>query len=177
MSTKLEAAARQALERIADPRNTHFAGDAQVVAREALAEQAAEPNAVLVEGFGRVAMRKLNDLHEKGYAINGVSIATINEAGETELGAVTTGGRVLWWPQQPAQQAAEPVTDDAKDAERYRWLKSRMMGADFDWNESGACALVFEWPRDVPVGANCDRNIDRAIEAAHGITSKEGGAA
>lgn len=28
---------RQALERIADPRNTHFAGDAQVVAREALA--------------------------------------------------------------------------------------------------------------------------------------------
>ena len=28
---------RTALERIADPRNTHFAGDAQVVAREALA--------------------------------------------------------------------------------------------------------------------------------------------
>jgi hypothetical protein len=28
---------REALERIADPRNTHFAGDAQVVAREALA--------------------------------------------------------------------------------------------------------------------------------------------
>lgn len=28
---------RQALERIADPRNTHFAGDAQVVARAALA--------------------------------------------------------------------------------------------------------------------------------------------
>jgi hypothetical protein len=36
---------REALERIADPRNTHFAGDAQVVAREALATQpaAAQP--------------------------------------------------------------------------------------------------------------------------------------
>lgn len=37
----------EALRRIADPRNTHFAGDAQVVAREALAayeaEQAATP--------------------------------------------------------------------------------------------------------------------------------------
>lgn len=30
---------KQALERIADPRNTHFSGDAQVVAREALAKQ------------------------------------------------------------------------------------------------------------------------------------------
>lgn len=65
--------------------------------------------------------------------------------------------------------AARQVVDDAKDAERYRWLKSRMMGADFDWNESGACALVFEWPRDVPIGADCDRNIDCAIEAAQGI--------
>jgi hypothetical protein len=36
---------REALERIADPRNTHFAGDAQVVAREALATPpAAQPS-------------------------------------------------------------------------------------------------------------------------------------
>jgi hypothetical protein len=34
---------REALERIADPRNTHFAGDAQVVAREALATPPAAP--------------------------------------------------------------------------------------------------------------------------------------
>lgn len=32
------ALAMDALERIADPRNTHFAGDAQVVAREVLAQ-------------------------------------------------------------------------------------------------------------------------------------------
>ncbi len=37
---------REALERIADPKNTHFAGDAQVVAREALAEQPAQGEAV-----------------------------------------------------------------------------------------------------------------------------------
>lgn len=68
------------------------------------------------------------------------------------------------------QQAkpSEPLTDDQKDAARYRWLKARLMGADFDWNESGACALVFEWPKDMPVGADCDQNIDTAIEAANG---------
>lgn len=43
--TELEKQMAEALRRIADPRNTHFAGDAQVVAREALAlfdAQAAE---------------------------------------------------------------------------------------------------------------------------------------
>lgn len=34
---------REALERIADPRNTHFAGDAQVVARAALAAAKEQP--------------------------------------------------------------------------------------------------------------------------------------
>lgn len=206
-----------------------------------MAEQPAqqqEPNSILVEGFWRVAMRKLNDLHEQGYAINGVSIERTNDDGTVERGAVTTGGMVLWWPaeaeqarmaEQPAQQgpvatasawfalivnaAAEledashcmrdedakrvairgakyyrdaanalytsppprkpwvGLTDEQKDAARYRWLKARLMGADFDWNESGACALVFEWPKDVPVGVDCDQNIDAAIEAAHGITA------
>lgn len=96
----------------ADPEATKFALEQFLKRRDthpAPIPQAVEPSSVLVDGFGRVAMRKLNDLCEKGYAINGVSIATINEAGETELGAVTTGGRVLWWPQQPAHQAAEPV--------------------------------------------------------------------
>ena len=55
---------------------------------------------------------------------------------------------------------------DLKDAERYRWLKARLLGADFDWNESGTCALVFEWPKDSPVSANCDRTIDDAMIAA-----------
>lgn len=88
-------------------------------------QQAAEPNAVLVEGFGRVAMRKLNDLREKGYAINGVSIATISEAGETQLGAVTTGGRVLWWP----QQATEPVAGQTRPLGYLpKWSVDRLTG-------------------------------------------------
>lgn len=52
---------------------------------------------------------------------------------------------------------------DLKDAERYRWLKLRFLGADFDWDGSGTCALVFEWPKDSPASANCDMTIDHAM--------------
>lgn len=62
------------------------------------------------------------------------------------------------------------------DAERYRWLRDRLMGADFDWNESGVCALVFEWPADVPVGAGCDENIDSAMAAGQ-TPEQQGGTA
>jgi len=55
---------------------------------------------------------------------------------------------------------------DMKDAARYRWLRDRLLGADFDWNDSGECVLVFQWPRNVPVGADCDRNIDAAMAVA-----------
>lgn len=156
------------------------------------AQQAAEPNAILVEGFGRVALGKLNDLREKGYAINGVSIATISEAGETQLGAVTTGGRVLWWPQQTAepvewphkwgcranafgecnmgctvqQPTQQPLTDDTR---RLEWLMLTVSGAEL--RRIGVCYVN-----------NCTReDIDSAIlasAAANGITeSKKGGAA
>ena len=49
------------------------------------------------------------------------------------------------------------------DAGRYSWLKNQMLAADFDWQ--GECVLVFKWPHDVPVGGNCDQNIDAAIFA------------
>ena len=52
------------------------------------------------------------------------------------------------------------------DAERYRWLKPRLLGADFDWNEEGNCVLVFEMPNDATVSANCDETIDAAIKGA-----------
>jgi hypothetical protein len=51
------------------------------------------------------------------------------------------------------------------DAARYRWLAPRLIAADFDYNESGKCALVFEWPSNVAVGGNCDQNVDAAIAA------------
>jgi hypothetical protein len=47
-----------------------------------------------------------------------------------------------------------------RDAKLYRELKPRMIGADFDWNESGTCVLVFEWAENVPIGADLDRNIE-----------------
>ena len=52
-----------------------------------------------------------------------------------------------------------------RDAARYRWLKERLLGADFDWNESGVTVLAFEFPRNVGIGGNCDKNIDAAMAA------------
>jgi hypothetical protein len=66
-------------------------------------------------------------------------------------------------------QSREPMSD-AKDAERYQWLKTRLLGADFDWQER--CVLVFDWPKDVGVGSNCDMNIDAAMDAHNGIGVK-----
>ena len=48
------------------------------------------------------------------------------------------------------------------DAERYQWLKNRLLGADFDWNNSGACTLVFELPKNSSVFSSCDITIDYA---------------
>ena len=61
---------------------------------------------------------------------------------------------------------AERVNALEADAERYRWLKPRLLGADFDWNEEGNCVLVFEMPNDATVSANCDETIDAAIKGA-----------
>jgi hypothetical protein len=38
-----------------------------------------------------------------------------------------------------------------------------MLAADFDWNESGECVMIFSWPSTASVGADCDRNIDAAM--------------
>ena len=53
---------------------------------------------------------------------------------------------------------------DAKDAARYRWLKDRLLGADFDWNESGICALAFQMPDDFIASSDCDETIDDAMK-------------
>jgi len=67
---------------------------------------------------------------------------------------------------QQADAKTDEPDDVVKDAERYRWLRSRMCGADFDWNESGIYGLVFELPDDAKVSANCDKTIDAAMTAA-----------
>ena len=66
--------------------------------------------------------------------------------------------------------ALDPMSDDVK---RYQWLKTRLLGADFDWNGEGKCVIVFDWPKDVGIGGNCDMNLDAAIEAHHNIGVKK----
>ena len=64
--TALEKQMAEALRRIADPRNTHFAGDAQVVAREALAlfdAQAAEQAAGGGEAVNGTTTGEINGRH------------------------------------------------------------------------------------------------------------------
>ncbi len=56
-----------------------------------------------------------------------------------------------------------PTHGESKDAARYRWLRERLMAADFDWQDSGECALVFAWPKDCAVSGNCDATIDGAM--------------
>ena len=58
-----------------------------------------------------------------------------------------------------------------KNSERYEWLAPRLLAADFDWNESGECVLIFSWPATVGVGGNCDQNIDAALADKGGATS------
>ena len=53
-----------------------------------------------------------------------------------------------------------------RDAARYRWLRSRLVGASFDWDEEGTTVLAFEMPPSLSIGADCVRNIDAAMQAA-----------
>lgn len=65
--TELEIKLADALSRIADPRNTHFAGDAQVVAREALAAYEAAQAAMPAPQDGLMTSRErfiLRELYE-----------------------------------------------------------------------------------------------------------------
>lgn len=49
------------------------------------------------------------------------------------------------------------------DAERYRWLRTRIIAADFDYDNSGEAAIVFSWPDKCSVSANIDASIDAAM--------------
>lgn len=50
-----------------------------------------------------------------------------------------------------------------QNEQRYLALAPNMLGADFNWNDSGENVLVFSWPKDLPVGGDCDKNIDALI--------------
>lgn len=56
------------------------------------------------------------------------------------------------------------IAELEQDAARYRWLRDKMLGVDFDWNESGLTALCFEMPDGCAYGGNCDQNINAAMQ-------------
>ena len=65
-----------------------------------------------------------------------------------------------------AQRRASALGDEVaglrEDAERYRWLRPRLFSADFDYNENGIVALVFEMPPNSQIWADCDMTVDAA---------------
>ena len=65
-----------------------------------------------------------------------------------------------------AQALIARLREAERDAARYRWLRSRLVGASFDWDEEGTTVLAFEMPPSLSIGADCDRNIDAAMQAA-----------
>ena len=63
------------------------------------------------------------------------------------------------------------LSELSQDATRYRWLRQQFCGVDFDWGfdeGDGKQVLMFNWPAGLPVGANCDKNIDLGITKTKG---------
>lgn len=88
------------------------------------------------------------------------------------------GNACAFGPTSNSQQAAENlrhvisayaaplvarVAELHADAERYRWIKERLLGADFAWGDPSTSVWVFE--TDAPISADLDASIDAAIAA------------
>lgn len=75
------------------------------------------------------------------------------------------------WPDKEAasntttqpREAETKIDEMQRDAARYRWLKTRLMGADLDWAGSGSLVIVFKMPSGSSVSENCDQTIDAAM--------------
>lgn len=52
------------------------------------------------------------------------------------------------------------------DAERYRWLRDRLMACDWDYMATGDTALIFTVPPELTVSADCDATVDSAMRVA-----------
>ena len=98
--------------------------------------------------------------HPSGYK----SVVWVDDSETLELAKATPYELV---PLYGRPQASAAVPEDVvKDAERYRWLKSRMVGVNFDWDDEGMTALAFEMPDSLSFCADCDKNIDAAMLAS-----------
>lgn len=56
-----------------------------------------------------------------------------------------------------------------KDAERYRWLRNRLLAADWDYMGTGDTVLVFTVPAEITVSADCDATMDSAMQASKAV--------
>ena len=134
------------------------------------APQETQPEALRLAAWlneGAWHQMRLGDVEAAGRELRRLHAENADLRAELQSAAALPAEPTQDWLDCPATRAdalAEAAKDRA-DAERYRYLREKMIAADFNWNESGVCALVFEWPIDVPVGADCDRNIDAAIAA------------
>ncbi|CAN5766389.1 hypothetical protein BH09PSE5_BH09PSE5_08390 [soil metagenome] len=73
-----------------------------------------------------------------------------------------------WWTWQKAIEAGRSSAADegqARDAERLAFLRLSFLGADFAWNESDTCVLVFKIPKATRVCGSFDDSVDSAIAA------------
>jgi hypothetical protein len=61
-----------------------------------------------------------------------------------------------------ANEVCEAPPIDVIDAARYRWLRERLLAADFDYGDPPTCAIVFRWPSWAHIGADLDSAIDEA---------------
>lgn len=68
----------------------------------------------VVQKFSGLPKRKLLELLAAGWQIDGVSFQRADATGTVRRGSITTGGRVLWWNEQPHQHEEEwvPVTQE-----------------------------------------------------------------
>jgi hypothetical protein len=70
------------------------------------------------------------------------------------------------------REAADEIEQLRADAARYRWLKDRFLGADFDWDEAGGQILMIEWSGGAVWGC-LDLTVDAAMQPDRGV--QEGG--
>lgn len=52
------------------------------------------------------------------------------------------------------------MVDDSVDAARYRELKSRYYGANFNIDDEGTAVIMFQLPDDAKISADLDATVD-----------------
>lgn len=114
--------------------------------------------------------RKLADDMELGRPVYNIADALRSLANQVEALTAENANilRASLYSADIATQAMEDVKtltaerDALKaDAARYRWLRDRFLGADFNWNEMGKQVLMIEWP-----GGSVNGDLDTTLATA-----------